>query len=246
MDKVFSFDEIKSEPIKRYKTGFPYLDQIYGKSVINGIESFGLPKGKISIWAGKGGVGKTRIAIEISLSVNREGHKVCIFQNEVTPSEFAGWIKKPVIYPKKYFVSNAHALENQIKIIKDVQPAVVVVDSINMIDGFSNPYLIRGIMEKYRKAISDVGCHVIFIAHLNKKNDVKGNNDVEYLADIKAKMYPHEKCKKGPALPGFFVLEIDKNRYGKSGGYVAFKHTETGIDYVTSSAEREFCGNRRT
>ena len=235
MNKVYSFDEIKSEPIKRYTTGFYALDRIYGETIINGIKSFGLPEGKISIWAGQGGVGKTRMAIEISLSANSAVHKVCIFQNEVTVSEFAGWVKKSVTNPKQYFVSNVGTVDGQIEILKKIKPAIVVIDSINMLEGFSNPYMIREIMDKYRKAVSDVGCHAIFIAHLNKKKEVKGNNDVEYLADIKAKMIPHEKNKLGGALPGYFVLQIDKNRHGRSGGWVCFRHTETGIEYVTSS-----------
>jgi DNA repair protein RadA/Sms len=227
---VFKLSEIEEEEIYRIPTGFDALDRIYGgnDNGINYVPEYGLPLGKISVWSGPSGIGKTRIAISITSNVcNTFRFPVLMFQNEVPPSEFKYWVKGKVNNPELYFVSNYSSLESQMEAIRQVKPRLAIVDSINMIDGFSNPTHIRDIMTKYKEVVGKERCHVIFIGHMNKLGDLKGNNDVEYLADIMATLIPHKN--------GIFILQIDKkNRYGRIGGWVAFTHTDTGIKLVCS------------
>jgi len=238
MSAIKSFDQITSVDIHRYSTGFKGLDEIYGSSVIDGYTYFGLPVGQISLWAGAGGVGKTRMAIEIALRINATGSRVLFYQNEVTPSAFKSWVKKPVTDPKNFFVDNYSSLAEQIKGVMDLKPNVVVVDSINMLDGFTNPTVLRQMLIDYREAITSTRTHAIFISHLNKEGKVKGNNDITYLVDTVASLTKFEGAinpiTKGPDN-SVFKLDIGKNRYGLSGGWAAFKHVDEGVIYVANS-----------
>lgn len=228
--KVYSLDEIESKPIERLSTGIEALDKIYGFSIVNNKEVWGLPKGKISVWSGPSGIGKTRLCICISLFANKIGDRVLTFQNEVSPSEFKGWIKTPVKSPSNFFVSNYSNLLEQIQVIKSIKPDLVIVDSMNMIDGFDSIGNVKDILLKYQETVREVGCHVIFIGHQNKQGDIKGSNDSIYLGDIIAIL---ERRKNERT----FIVKIDKNRYGRTGGWVAFIHTDIGIEYLTSSIE---------
>jgi DNA repair protein RadA/Sms len=228
---VFKLSNIEEKPVYRLSTGFSDLDKIYGSSKTslfdNNVE-YGLPLGKISVWSGPGGIGKTRVAVSIASSVNSLGKRVLFFQNEASPSEFKTWTNGRISDPDNFYVSNYSDLSEQMKVIESVMPLLVVVDSVNMIEGFENPTQLRKIMNQYRDIVRKVGCHVIFIGHLNKMGDIKGNNDIEYLADVIARLVPHH--------PGVFILEINKkNRYGKIGGWVGFCHTDDGIRFLNSS-----------
>lgn len=244
MSEVYRFNEIKAEPIERFQSGFVFLDICYGKSEINGIEEYGLPKGKISIWGGSGGVGKSRTAIEIALSLNSQGYRVLFVQNEVTPSEFKGWIEKTVHDESNFLISTQGNLISQIESINKYRPDIVIVDSVNMIKGFKNPTELRHIMDVYRKTTNDCGCHVLFISHLNKAGELKGNNDLGYLGDIICTLEPlSSKLSKNELnnitdFDKYFILTIGKNRHGSSGGIVEFKHTDKGIEYIDSSEQQ--------
>ena len=238
---MYTLDEIESSPISRLQTGHKYLDPIFGKSIINGREQFGLPYGKITLIASAPGVGKTRFATDLAITMNANGLRVLVFQNEVTPSEYKGWIKRSVKFPKSFFVANYSNLQDQIDAIKKCKPSIVICDSVNMIDDYDSSKEIRKIMEDYKQTAQDIGCHVMFIGHLNKKDEVKGNNDLEYLIDINCKLTPYTgegaNSSIQNSLKSMFVLEVGKNRYGTSGGWCCFKHVETGIEYVCGSED---------
>ena len=95
-------------------------------------------------------------------------------------------------------------------------------------------------MEKFKEAVSDINAHAIFIGHLDKNGKTKGSTDIVHLADVVCHIKPHEKWLDDSGyshepVPGVFYIKIDKNRYGQSGGYVAFRHMANGIVEVDSS-----------
>jgi len=232
--KAYTLNEIQETTIERITTGFKYLDIIYGKSEKGREVKFGLPLGMISLWAGAPGVGKTRISTDISITVSNQGYKVLLFQNEVTMSQYKGWVKKEVKNKDKFLICSCSTLKDQLTVIEREKPDLVICDSVNMIEGYDNPKEIRVIMEDYKLLAQRINCHVIFIGHLNKENKVKGNNDLEYLIDISCKLYNHDNIR------GMFVFEIGKCRGGISGGFAVFKHVENGIEYVVGSEDERW------
>lgn len=261
MEPILSYNQIQQENLIRYSTGFPDLDMIYGITHFPDKKySVGLPAGKISLWAGAGGVGKTRVAVEMVLKISAVGLRVLFYQNEVSPTEFKGWVKKPVLHPENLFVGNVISLDDQIQGIRNIRPHVVIVDSINMMEGFTSPDELRNILQTYKNVAEENKCHVIFISHLNKQGEVKGNNDVEYLVDVVARLNHHTNPETKEVVKGVFYLEIGKNRFGPSGGWIGFVHTNIGIEVFGSSLTkipepvepkvipgiRQFCGQFKT
>jgi len=227
---VYKISEVERKPVVRISTGIRHLNGIYGG---------GLPRGRVSIWSGAPGVGKSRTTIDIAKRINKMGGMVLYFQNEVAPEEFAVWVVDDEIDPSRFLCSNYDTIEEQIEAIRKYRPDFVVTDSLNMIQGFSSSTKIRDIMNGFKEVIAEVEAHAILIGHLNKAGETKGNSDIPHLVDIVCHLKPHKDWKddygnKHNALKGVFIIVVDKNRYGESDGWVAFQHDADGVHEVTS------------
>jgi DNA repair protein RadA/Sms len=234
---IFSISDVESKEVERLSSGIDDLDTVYGG---------GLPRGRVSVWSGAPGVGKSRTTIDISCSISMAGYRVFIFQNEVNPEEFKQWVTGRVD-EKNYFICNYNTIEEQVEAIRKYKPDFIVTDSLNMIQGFNSLSKIRDIMLSLKNVVSEVNAHAILIGQLNKEGVTKGSNEIPHLVDIVCSLKHHEACKERigssiveyEALPGVFYIRVDKNRYGKSGGWVAFLHESNGIRQVSSSIRKE-------
>ena len=101
MNNVKRLSEIEASPLQRCVTGFEELDWIYGYSVFSNRTEWGLPQGKISLWAGQCGVGKSRLCIDVAKNIAKShvGAKVLYFQTESPLSDFASWTTDTASYP---------------------------------------------------------------------------------------------------------------------------------------------------
>ena len=228
---VYKISEVETKPVVRISTGVAHLDAIYGD---------GLPRGRVSIWSGAPGVGKSRTTIDIAKRINKAGGMVLYFQNEVAPAEFKAGVVADGINQNRFLCSNYNTIEEQINAIRLYHPDFVVTDSLNMIQGFSSSTKIRDIMNGFKEVIAEVEAHGVLIGHLNKDGETKGNSDIPHLVDVVCHLKPHTDWKDDygyvhSALPGVFMVIVDKNRYGKSGGIVVFQHDDKGVHEIASS-----------
>jgi len=217
--------EVKPTKVLRVPTCIPELDWLYGFTG----STWGIPIGKMSLWAGEKGTGKSRAAIEVCRTVARKvwspvggkpySYKVLYFQREVDLGTLAGWVKQDGgVMPDNFYVSRSCTVAEQCSEIRQLRPRIVVVDSINMVKDF------RGNSEEkieiaieggngqdcYRAACEAVGCHIIFLNQLNKDGSAKGSSCIAHLLDV-------EMILKRNGPDGFSIACPQKNRYGKTG-----------------------------
>jgi DNA repair protein RadA/Sms len=227
---VKSLSEIKPQHVQRITTTFKELDWQLGSETAKG-----LPKGKITVVAGARGVGKTRWAVELTKSMNQMGYTVLMFQGEVSEDQFVAEKMHDYLSPT-FFVSSATALDEQLKIVEEVKPDLVIVDSVNTIDeyrgGFGAKHIVQGDLidgvwhRGYREVIEKIGSHVIFISHLNAKGEFKGRTELPHYVDVEIYLYHYDK----ELTPAFFVVEVEKNRYGESGRKSIWCHQDWGVE----------------
>jgi predicted ATP-dependent serine protease len=235
--------DIKDVEIKRFETGFPDLDWIYGESniVANGVHytSKGLPYGGLSLWGGEAGVGKTRVAVEVCKHVSSQhlqpvpggflSRKVLYFQLETTLPQFKNNIKN---FPMTdaWVCSDDMKLDDQIKTIKNEQPRLIIVDSVNKIREYRNGYGTDEIEEKYRKAIEAIGSHVIFISHLNAELEIKGGTNLPHMVDSVVYLTREDTLD-------YIRLEMSKtkHRFGIGGRWMWLQHTNDGVEDITEN-----------
>ena len=155
--------------VRRLPTGFPELSWIYGLTRVGNQSTWGIPEGKISLWKGKEGVGKSRLAVELARKVarNPSRYRVLYIQSEVDENTFASLVKsdkKPV--PDTFYISSSTSLPWQLRNIRTVRPHLVFIDSVNMLSEFRNgsDSNIKTIIDTYRTACNETGCHIIILS----------------------------------------------------------------------------------
>jgi DNA repair protein RadA/Sms len=226
----FTVEQIPPQAPRRIATGIPELDWIYGWSLYDNGYHWGLPKGKISLWAGEGGVGKSRASITVGTFLANAQYKVLYFQNEVDLPTFSGWVREGIIFYNLFLMSEDIGLQDQLDTIRRDKPQIVVVDSINRITEFGSGAKknIELIINEYRKVCKELNVHVIFLCQLNQDGSIKGSTTLKHLVDIELNI-----VHAGAA--SHFVIKTGKHRYGRTGEMfrTLWEHTDLGVRSVS-------------
>lgn len=231
--KVTKLSDIKPEPIKRYSLYYIELDDMYGKSDLP-VHNTGVPLGKISLWSGESGVGKSRLCIDVAKNFCKtySNGRVLYIQTESTLSDFASWAKDTAQYDR-IFCSSEDNIDNIVDLIYKVKPHLIFVDSVNELEGFENgtkqesKRLIKGEDNKpgLKQAVSDTNSHMILLAQLNQDGKtIKGGTSLPHLVDVHVNLVKTN-------YPGEFICKIGiKNRYGSKEKQATFLHRDYGVD----------------
>jgi len=255
---VQRLDQIPKSLIRRVATGIPMFDVSYG--ITRGykgeefIDEYGIPLKKMSLWSGESGVGKTRLAIAICAKLTRTPYssprRILYVQNESSPSDFHQWAAPFNMDTKQCYLTESNDPEEHYRIMLDVLPHVMVVDSLNMLEDECSPKALRKALMIWQKASNHIGTHIILIGHQNERGLVKGNNIIKYLVDVICMLRKAESnMPKSITLKkiyedsvvgrGIFYIEFVKNRTHRTGNCVIFQHTDSGIEYKGISSPGE-------
>lgn len=246
---TYDYHDIPAIRVRRVSTGFNWFDRSLGHTIFNNNIEYGLPLGATSVWSGGPGVGKTRVALSISSAITNNGGKVLFFQCESDLRQFRNKVDDFISCPRGLFLlsgfTDKHTMVSE---IQRCQPTLVIIDSINMIDAFSNMDYCREIMTSFAQVAASHNCHIAFIGHLTKSGRTKGSADVEHLVDIVCDLQrctPSEKDlnpnKVSPdviervraSMIGTFKFSIRKSRYGPGDISCYFRHLAQRIEFVS-------------
>ncbi len=244
-----SLNDIQYVKAPRISTRIPELDWIYSGDG----NSWGLPKGKISLWSGPSGCGKSRSLITLSKKMSFAGHNVIYFQNEVNLSDFRSWAGNYRLAPSLY-ASDTTSLAGQISDIERSRATVAIIDSIGLIDEFKTGHEtnVQHIYKHYRALTKKTGVHVIFVCQLNGSYKIKGSTSVLYLADISVDLDRHIVNKK--IVKNHFRIGINgrnggKHRYGPMGDDITtlWKYAPGGAECISKNRmhDEEWCKGHR-
>jgi RecA-family ATPase len=232
---VVNCKNAKKQYIKRYDTGINELNWQYGTTIIEEENRYyvGMPYGKISLFAGERGVGKTRFAAEVCksfLNKNKRG-KVLYFQNEVNPSEF---LMNVNIVEDNFFVSNSDTIKNQIEDIREKVPNLIVIDSINMLEGYNSgsDSTVKEVIKKYKKICERTHCHIMILCQLTKDGTARGSSTLPHLVDIEFAVYRFNKENLD-----CFTVRSTKNRSAAAGRKSGWNHLDEGVECFSESRQ---------
>ena len=255
---VFDLSQIESKPVGWIPTGLYTLDYCFsgkvelvieGGKIITSVKG-GVPRGLMSLWAGQAGIGKSRMLIFMSSLINiSTRNKILYIQNEVNGTQFkqwvdgfnsqlrnygqacghAGWLD--AIDTSRFLMSNATDYHRHLEIIEQHRPDLVIIDSVNMLEGFNSSSQIRQMLTSYKNVTSNIDAHTILVGHLAKDGTIKGSTDVPHLVDIVVNLHRDKYIGDDYInIDSLFFLTVGKNRVGPSGEWICVQHTDSGID----------------
>jgi len=234
--KYTSISKIKAMTIDRMSTGQNELDWLYGCSDRpDDGKIWGMPVGTISTWVGEGGVGKSRLAINIAKTKVLSGKTVLYFQNEVDLPTLAYWVNDNKL--DDFYCSEVTSLADQSEAVMELKPDLVVVDSINLVDEFGTGTAksIKKIIDSFRAAIKGTKCHVIILCQLNKEGSATGSTALGHLPDVNINLTNTEEDE-------VFQLTIGKkHRYGRKGKayHGLWRHTDDGVESISHNRMKD-------
>lgn len=229
---------------ERFMVKRPVLDAIEVDRGLQKIEN-GMPESFLSIWAGSPGVGKSRLAVSLTKSLNKvervlslqreeEARPVIYYNGEAEESQFRQWSGANI--DDELFLASHNELIRLDSIVRDVykfKPRVVIIDSLQMIAEVKKGSKgAEAVLSRFKllKADPDAGRpHILFISQLNKKEEMAGSRYLEHMVDFVAKVTRYEGRK------GTFLFECArKNRGGETPRGAIFRHTEDGIECIST------------
>ena len=231
MPKPKSMAEIETTATERFSTGYPVLDHIIGstryyrpdRSIER--EEFGLGRGKVVILGGEEGVGKTKWYTTVFLAqLEQFQRKVLCFQIEMQPEEYKQDVLRMCgamgIKPhlENLFVFHETSVDRQAEIIREIQPDLVVVDSVSIMDGYTSKKGTNHIVFTLKEAIGTRSA-CILIAHLNERGQITSKH-IRFMVDgyyTMAWARVPEPGETEEEVLGRFMMRSWKNRSGPSG-----------------------------
>ena len=231
--KVQNLSEITTENKTRLTTGLSELDRTLGG---------GLVDGSVVLIGGDPGIGKSTLILQALAAINQSTTTLYVSGEEsaeqVSDRAIRLGIKEDIL-----FISETH-LEKILKLSKEVQPKVIVIDSIQtMVTDLSasapgSVSQVRDCAAQLTQYTKQTHTILIMIGHVTKGGALAGPRILEHMVD--AVLY-----FEGDAGGRYRVIRAVKNRYGSVNEISVFAMSGKGLQQI-SNPSSIFLSNQKT
>ncbi len=217
----------------RIITGISEFDRIMGGGVVFG---------SVVLVGGEPGVGKSTLMLQIAekiastKNVAAENYKVLYVSAEESLQQIKLRSERLNIKNNNIFVISETSLENIVKVIEEIFPDVVIIDSIQTInsDFISNPQgsvaQIRGITAEVIKLAKTKNITVFILGHITKEGDIAGPKLLEHMVDTVLYF-------ESDTTQNYRILRVYKNRFGSTSEIGIFQMNYNGLKEVANPSE---------
>ncbi len=211
---AFSASESKSKPqtVQTIKTNsdikIPLVDQ-----ELNRVLGGGLVQGSLILFGGEPGIGKSTLMLQ--LAIKNQNKKILYVSGEESEQQIKIRADRVGIENDACFILAETHLQNVFKHAEDVQPDILIVDSIQTLyssDIESSPGSVSQVKEctaqllRYAKT---TGVPVFLIGHITKEGSLAGPKVLEHMVDCVLQF-------EGDRQHVYRLLRTIKNRFGST------------------------------
>jgi len=219
--KIFEIDANEAD---RIKTGITEFDRVLGG---------GIMPGSVILLGGDPGIGKSTIAMQAAASIKE---KVLYVTGEESEKQIKLRSARLKVQSDSFFIQAETELSNILGAIKEINPSVVIIDSIqttyrNELE--NSPGTITQIRECAALLMEEAKKNhysVIIIGHVTKEGMIAGPKILEHMVDTVLQF-------EGEANHSFRILRAQKNRFGSTNEIGVFEMYEDGLREVTNPSE---------
>ena len=221
---IYKINEISAAEEDRVKTGIREFDRVLGG---------GIMPGSIVLLGGDPGIGKSTLAMQAASNISSN---VLYVTGEESIKQIKLRALRLKIKSDNFFVLAESNLDSILNAVKDSNPSVVVIDSIQTMhsEQFENsPGTVTQIrectsllMEQAKKG----HFAVILIGHVTKEGILAGPKVLEHIVDTVLQF-------EGESNHSFRILRSQKNRFGSTNEIGIFEMHENGLAEVKNPSE---------
>jgi len=218
--------EVKEE--SRLKTGIAELDRVLGAGIV---------QGSVVLIGGDPGIGKSTISLQVSNQLTEQGHTVLYVSGEESVAQTKLRAKRlGTMKDGRLYIVNQTDLSLIIEYIKKINPAIVIIDSIQVIfepsissspGSVSQVRECAGILTQLAKT---TGTTLFIIGHVTKEGAIAGPRVLEHIVDTVLYF-------EGDRFSIYRILRAVKNRFGSTNEIGVFQMSSAGLMEVKNPSE---------
>lgn len=225
--KPLPIDQIEIEKEERVKTTIGEFDRVLGG---------GLVKGSVVLVGGDPGIGKSTLLLQVLNKLGYQQIKVLYISGEESIVQTKVRAERIKVNSPYLFILTENNIERIIKIVKELKPHVLVIDSIQTIYSInlqSAPGSISQVRDASAKIIflsKSAGISTFLIGHVTKEGAIAGPKVLEHMVDTVLYF-------EGDRGHSYRILRAVKNRFGSTNEIGVFEMKDNGLNEVISPSE---------
>lgn len=218
--------EIENMEEARFQTGLTELDRVLGGGAV---------RGSLILIGGEPGIGKSTIMLQICEFLCQSA-KVLYVSGEESERQLKLRANRLGVNRAELYFFAENNLENVLEAVKDLQPDILIVDSIQTMyrgDITSAPGSISQIRDctmSLMQLAKGQGITIFVIGHVNKEGSLAGPKVLEHMVDCVLYF-------EGEQHMAYRILRAAKNRFGATNEIGVFEMGETGLNEVPNPSE---------
>ncbi len=201
---------------------------------LNRVLGGGLVAGSLVLIGGEPGIGKSTLVLQNILSIR--GRKILYVSGEESASQLKMRADRIGRLSDNCLIACETSLENILEHINEVNPDIVVIDSIQTIasddieSSAGSVSQVRECAARLLRYAKSSGVPVILIGHINKEGSIAGPKVLEHIVDAVLQF-------DGDRHYMYRILRSIKNRFGSTSELGIYEMIQRGLREVTNPSE---------
>ncbi|MBP8792247.1 MAG: DNA repair protein RadA [Lutibacter sp.] len=222
--KALKINEISIEKEDRISTNNNELNRVLGG---------GLVPGSITLLGGEPGIGKSTLLLQIALAIPK---RVLYVSGEESQSQIKMRAERLQTNNTNCLILTETNTQHIFKTIEELQPEVVVIDSIQTLHTEyieASPGSISQIRETTAELIKfakETATPVLLIGHITKDGAIAGPKILEHMVDVVLQF-------EGDRNHAYRILRANKNRFGSTAELGIYEMQNIGLREVSNPSE---------
>ncbi len=220
--KPLPIEEISADEGERMLTGIAEIDRVLGGGIVNG---------SAILIGGEPGIGKSTLMLQIMKNIAVGGRKVLYVSGEESAHQIKLRSNRIGASARDLLVLVEVSLEKILDHVKKIEPAIVVIDSIQTVysgDLMSAPGSVGQVREASSRLILSAkknGIPVFLIGHVTKDGSIAGPKVLEHMVDTVLYF-------EGDSGHAYRIIRSIKNRFGPTNEIGVFEMQDKGLKEV--------------